>query len=263
MHFMGPILFIYYINDIPHQQNTKLALFADDTAIFCSSWSKNTAVKNAKSHLDIIQKYFNIWKIKTNATKTELVVFSRKIKEKVEPIKIDGVKIEAADSAKYLGVLLDKKLSFTEHINKAVRKAYMPLSCLYNLLSRKSTLSTKNKLTLYKMVIKPVMLYAAPIWSNTTVTNVNKLETIQNKILRLIARVEPNTTNLEIRESLKMNILWEDIHSRTKDCYTIQIQHLEILIVSDVSIYNHENAPLKSYINYLIKYLFPQKVCDI
>ena len=79
---LGPRLFIYYLNDLPKDEKTNLALFADDTAIYSSSWKKYTAIKNIQNHLDKLTAYYNKWKIKINAAKTEQVNFTKKKQEK-------------------------------------------------------------------------------------------------------------------------------------------------------------------------------------
>ena len=60
-----------------------------------------------------------------------------------------------------LGVHLDKKLTFSKHVKKHCQRGYAALSLLYNLL--KSNFSIKNKLLLYKIFVKPILLYATPI----------------------------------------------------------------------------------------------------
>lgn len=241
---LGPILFLYYINDIPKTDKTKLALFADDTAIISSSWSKNNATRYAHNHLNIIKKFFYKWKIKINAAKTELIVFSKKIKEKTRPIIFENIVINPNIHAKYLGVTLDNHLTFTQRTNIIKRKCTIAQSSLYNLINRNSTLSTKNKLLLYKVVIRPIILYATPIWSNTYNSNIKKLETIENKIFTV--------SNKTIREKLKVEPLREKIKEFTKNFYTEKIKHLEIL--NDVAIYNHSNAPFK------IKHKLPRHI---
>jgi hypothetical protein len=57
---------------------------------------------------------------------------------------------------------------------------------LFPLLARDSTLSAQNKLILYKLSILSVMIYAAPVWSNTSPSNYRRLQTLQSKRLRII-----------------------------------------------------------------------------
>ena len=113
---LGPILFIIYINDLPKSDKTSIGLFADDTTILSSSWSKNQAVKNIIDHFYILRKYFTKWKIKLNINKTEIIVFTHNIAEKLDQIIIDEKVVEPKDSVKYLGVHLDIKLNFSIHV---------------------------------------------------------------------------------------------------------------------------------------------------
>jgi hypothetical protein len=50
---------------------------------------------------------------------------------------------------------------------------------LLPLLAHDSTLSTQNKLTLYKLSIRSVLTYAAPVWSNTSSSNYRRLQILQ------------------------------------------------------------------------------------
>lgn len=184
---------------------TKLALFADDTAIISSSWDIDLAVTKANEHFQKIHEHLYRGKIKLNAGKTELIVFSRKMFDnKVISIEINDVKIIAKTSVKYLGVILDSKLDFKEHLKHARKKGYIAFHSLYNLLNRCSTLNISNKLLLYKMIIKPNMLYAAPVWINAWKTHIEPLEIVQNKVLRMISKESPRTSNLKIRKIFKL-----------------------------------------------------------
>lgn len=75
---LGPILFNFYINDVPNNPKTKLAIFADDTAIFASSWSSLYLKKYLQDHLNNILKFFQDWKMRINPSKTEAIIFYRK-----------------------------------------------------------------------------------------------------------------------------------------------------------------------------------------
>lgn len=71
--------------------------------------------------------------------------------------------------------MLDKKLNFNHHhIKKCLSKAFQIKNILYPLIIKNSKMSINNKLLLYKSMIKPILLYANPIWSNTHETNIKK-----------------------------------------------------------------------------------------
>ena len=98
-------------------------------------------------------------KVKINGNKTELVVFNKKhSKDKKISAFFNEVEIKEQKEAKYLGVILDKKLTFKSHVRNVRKKSFATLGLLYNLMNRKSVLDKKNKLIIYKMIIKPIMM---------------------------------------------------------------------------------------------------------
>lgn len=103
---LGPSLFTIYISDIPTLHNTKIAQFADDTAIYAESFSAEIAYRKLMIHNRYLQDYFKKWKIKLNNIKTP--------NADLKPVK----------QVKYLGMILDSRLSFVPHITKAVKAAY-------------------------------------------------------------------------------------------------------------------------------------------
>lgn len=245
---LGPVLFSYYINDLPiDRKNSETALFADDTAIYNCSWNKKVAIDRIKITLDKFLEYYENWKIKINAAKTELIIFTHKIKKKKNEnnlsIEVLNETIQPSLKAKYLGVTLDYKLKFSNHINITRNKAYAIKNLIHKLINKNSSLSIKNKTILYKALIKPILMYAAPIWSNTAITNLNKIKTFENKLLRYISNSEPNETNVQIKNKLDIISIEKDIFNRTKDFYEYNVKQHKIL--NNVGIYNKDNAPFK------------------
>ena len=82
---LGPVLFLYYVNDIPKSTKVQIAIFADDTALFALSWHKKQAIKELQTYVHELEQYYYKWKLKINTSKTELVLFSRKFREKEIP----------------------------------------------------------------------------------------------------------------------------------------------------------------------------------
>ena len=214
---LGPTLFLYYINDIPTPDKSQIALSADDTAVYSSSWSKRAAQENVQNHINQIIAHFHQWKIKINETKTELLFFGRK-KEKqyLPPFTINNE-------------ILDDKLSFTAHIKAIKEKVQKIKGMLHNLMCRKTALTSKNKIFLYQTIIKPVMLYATPIWSNTCKSNIKKIRTIQNKILRAATNSAYHIRNFDIQKLTNIKDIHEEIYDRTYDFYKEQTKNLPVL----------------------------------
>lgn len=103
------------------------------------------------------------------------------------------------------------------------------------------------------MVIRPILLYAAPVWSSTCKSNINILEIIQNIILRTISNCNHRTKNKDIRKELKIDTIRDIIYKLTKNFFANQINHLPIL--KNLGKYNKHNAPFKlKHLNYHITY---------
>ena len=121
------------------------------------------------------------------------------------------------------------KLSFTAHIKAIKEKVKKIKGILHHLKWRKSALTSKNEILLYQTIIKPVMLYATPIWSNTCKTNIKKIQTIQNKILRAATNTGYHIRNCDISKLTNIKDIHEEIYGRTYDFYKEQTINLPIL----------------------------------
>ena len=75
---MSPLIFDLYVSDFPTSINTKIALYADDSAIYSSSTDAETVTKNIHDHLNDIQKWGDKWKIKLNPKKSTAVLFTNR-----------------------------------------------------------------------------------------------------------------------------------------------------------------------------------------
>ncbi|KAL3267675.1 hypothetical protein HHI36_024319 [Cryptolaemus montrouzieri] len=151
---LGPLLYNIYISDIPELKHSKIAQFADDTAIYTSHRNKKCITKRLQEDTNKLVEYFEKWRIKINANKSVAVYFDhknrRKDTEKPEEIKIANQKVEWKNEAKYLGVLIDKNLKFHSQMEENAKKARQLQGYLYPLLNRSSKLSLENKMKIIK-----------------------------------------------------------------------------------------------------------------
>lgn len=226
---LGPVIFLFFINDMPDfAPRTSLAIYADDTSVYAHSFNAQVATKQTQLHTDQILHFANKWKIKINKEKTEHIIFARKFTNlKVyEPLKVEGTKISQADQrVKYLGVVLDKRLSFSPHIKSLVQKGQKAIRLLYPLLNRNSKLSPKNKKLLYTAVIRPSITYAAPVWCGASKTSFLKLERIQNKCLRLVLNADRYTRIVELLHQTNLETITDYVTKLSKSFYKNHIRN--------------------------------------
>lgn len=119
----------------------------------------------------------------------------------------NGSPINFKTEVTYLGTKLDDKRNFAAHIQSCRTKALNSFKALYPLLSKRSNLSTNNKLILYKAIIRPKITYASPVWINASMTNINKLQVTQNKILKCIHGVPRNFPTRTLHEISGIDLL--------------------------------------------------------
>ena len=86
---------------------------------------------------------------------------------------------------------------------------------LFPLLVRDSTLSSHNKLTLYKLLIRPVLTYAAPVWNNTSYSNYRHLHLLQSKCLKVIGNYPRRTPIPHLHSALNLEPIHEFIYRLT------------------------------------------------
>jgi hypothetical protein len=74
-------------------------------------------------------------------------------------------------------------------------------------------MSIDNKILLYKTVLRPILLYASPVWGSAAETHIRKLQIVQNKTLRIIHKAPWYLTNHFIHRDLGI----ESIKSHVSD----------------------------------------------
>ena len=186
---LSPILYNIFTSDIPLFENCTYSIFADDTAILCSDFFASEILRNLQLAFEQLCDYFSKWKISLNYNKTQAIYFTRKRKECFVPqsmIKINNNEIKWEKNVKYLGLILDTKLTFNDHVSYIVQKCKNLIKILYPFINKASPLSKENKMLIFKAIFHAVMFYAAPVWAKSANCHIKKIQIMQNKILKLI-----------------------------------------------------------------------------
>ena len=164
---LGPTLFSAFINYLPSAlpQNSTV-LFADDTSILIVSDSLPTL----ESSLQLSLNLANLWlernglKLNSSKTKNMLIHSNRKSSSEIK-LKIDGIEVEKVRCFKFLGVLVNDTLTWSDHVNLVCMKVTRSLSLLCHL----SWFLPQSLLLLYlKSYILPSFDYCDVVWSGCT-----------------------------------------------------------------------------------------------
>jgi len=153
------------------------------------------AAHKLQLHLNKIQSWLKTWRMKTIEAKSVQVTLALN-KMTYPPVKLNNDHLPQADEVKYLGIHLDRRLTWPKHITTKRKQLDLKLGNLHWIIGRKSQLSLENKLLVYKVILKPVWTYGIQIWETASNSNLEILERFQSKVLRTITdapRYVPNT----------------------------------------------------------------------
>jgi hypothetical protein len=172
-------------SDIPTSPDSFTATFADDTAVVAADSDPATASHKLQTAILAIQSWLSDWRIKANGTKSVHVTFTIR-RDTCPPVHINYVQIPQENHVKYLGLHLDRRLTWHTHIFSKRKQRGLSLTKMYWLLGRKSKLSINNKLLIYKVMLKLIWTYGIQLCGTTSNSNTEILERFQSKVLRLI-----------------------------------------------------------------------------
>lgn len=216
---LSPDLFNIYTHDIPADlPQTKLGLYADDLAIIAQSNNTKLLGKYLQPSLDRIMAWYALWRIAINADKTKATLFTKKNGLIPPVISINGQQIGWEPSSVYLGVTLDSRLNFSQHVDTICSRAIGKLAALTPLF-KSSDMSLKNKLILYSAVIRPTMTYASPVWSWCSPAVKKRVQIVQNRVLRRITSARWFIRNADIHRDLQVPTIEDFLMQQAEQLY--------------------------------------------
>ncbi|KAL4084334.1 hypothetical protein QTP88_028158 [Uroleucon formosanum] len=157
---LAPTLYNIYTSDIPHSNHTSLATFADNTCITSSDPDIDKSTGYLQSHLNELQNWFNLWRIKINENKSIHIAFT--LRPNNSPlVTLKNETIPGESSVKYLGIHLDQRLTWATHIKTKRKSMKLKLHKLCQLLRSKILLNDKT--LVYKQLFHPALTYGIQI----------------------------------------------------------------------------------------------------
>jgi ribonuclease HI len=167
-------------------KNTKAIAFADDLLIAVKAESIRKAENITNMEMNKIQNWAKNNKINFNEQKSKAMVITRRKRKENKEISIymNNKPLVQVQKIKYLGIILDSKLKFREHIMYIASKCTKLIHALSKSAKLSWGLSHEAMYTIYKGAILPLLLYGVPVWINALEKECNK--TVYNRVQRLI-----------------------------------------------------------------------------
>ena len=209
---LGPLSFNIYINDLLlFIQNVDVCNYADDTTIYTCDKNLRNITHRLEHDCSVALKWFSDNFMKLNADKCHLLVLGQRSDDPVT-VRIGNSEVVNSSEEKLLGVQIDNKLSFGNHVSKLCQKASNKLYAL----ARISPYMDQSKLrTLMRAFITSQFQYCPLIWMFHSRQLNKKINKIQERALRITYQ-DAESTYSELLE---------------KDCaVTIHTKNLQLLM---------------------------------
>ena len=208
---LGPLLFLLYINDLPCSLHFSTPrMYADDTNITTSGSSLNNIIYSVDRDLISIRDWLLANKLSLNVSKTEQLFIapdSNISKIACAPqIFMDGKPIGRVRSAKSVGVYIDERLSWDDHVNYLSKRIS---SVIAGLRQVRPFISTTTAVTIYRSLILPLFDYCDVAWDTLSKTSAQRLQKLQNRAARVITCQGYEVRSYDIRSHLSWNTLVE------------------------------------------------------
>nr|CAI5854676.1 unnamed protein product [Callosobruchus analis] len=196
---LGPILFNVYVNDVLSILDEEGAVFcfADDTVIIVQGETWETVIKKSEIAVSNAMCWLEHSLLSLNIEKTKFLTFAHTSRTlptvqrlRIHNVNCDGLetcvcgnKIERVESIKYLGVFLDQKLNWKDHIYYVTKKVRKLIHKFFEL---RHILSSKMLKIVYASLIESIITYGIVAWGGASKTSISPLQIAQKYVIKIM-----------------------------------------------------------------------------
>ena len=220
---LGPLLFNIFLNDIFYFiTDISIANYADDNTPYTTKNSITSLLETLEVETNTLLDWFRNNEMKPNEDKCHLLVINQ---ENIS-VNVGKENISCSSSVDLLGIKIDDKLNFNEHVSKLCKKGNQKLHAL----ARISKYMDKDKLRLImRTFITSQFNYAPLTWMFHSRTLNNKINRLHERALRLVYEDE----NLTFQELLDLD-----------ESMSIHHRNIQKLAIEMFKIKNNLSPPL-------------------
>lgn len=199
----APLLFNIFVSDQPTLPTTLIADFADDKAIITNSHDPSIASSHIQEHLSLLEKWYKEWGVKINESKSIQCTFTLR-KGICPPIALNEQILPTAQSTRYLGIIIDQRLTWSPHLRNKLLSLNNRFRLLRSLLTS-NHIKLPIKLLIYKLYLKPMWTYGIQLWGPAKISNTNRIQRFQSKTLRAITKAPFYVSNQTLHNDLAIS----------------------------------------------------------
>lgn len=143
----------------------QVTAYADDVVIIIKGKLPQTLCDLMETALATLSRWAVMSGLSVNPSKTELVLFTRKYKiPTLRPPRLNNVRLGFSNSAKYLGVILDRKLLWNLNTEERIKKANAAFFACKKSIGKKWGFSPSIVRWIYIAIVRPIILYGILVW---------------------------------------------------------------------------------------------------
>ena len=233
---LGPFVFLVSINYVPNDLESLAKLFADDTSLFSPIYNPLLSAEiMMNKDLIKISKWAYQWKMSFNpdiAKQAQEVIFSQKSKKTEHPtVYFNHAPVANTNCCKHLGMYLDGKCNFLQHIKEKISKANKGIEVIWKLWH---ILLKHSLITTFKPFVRPHLDYSDTIHHQPNNESFcSKIERVQYNGALVITGAIRGTSLIKLYndlglESLKFRRWWDGFVCSIKSKY---LRYLNICII--------------------------------
>ena len=216
---LGPLLFLIFINDIPHASDLGTWLFADDTALVTSASSLPLLQNKMNHEVEKIQDWLLANKLSVHyVDKSQYMLVNSNITKRVDgdfELHMGEHIIARTKSYRYLGLLVDERFTWENHVDEICQKLSQVAGVI---LKIRSLLTREAMMLVYHSLVGSKLRYGLICWATANKTILDKINVAHNTIITYLtfskrcSRMWPLYCQLKV---LPLNVLIQIEQAKT------------------------------------------------
>jgi hypothetical protein len=194
--------------------SSRIPIQTTPQAILSVNEEPDEAASNLQHRLSALENWFEGWGIKINANKSCYITFTL-CKRPTPDVCISGTQIPRKSEIKYLGMIMDSKLTWKQHVVMKRKQIDLTIKQMNWLIGRKSKLAIENKTLMYKAIIIPIWTYGPELLGCARKSNTSVIQRSQSKILRMIVDAPWYVSNATLLADLGISPIQDVIQQRS------------------------------------------------